>query len=90
MNTGLRNDHQVMQISLDANGATQDILKNIVGKKADFVIGLKTNVKSLCRIADQIFSETRPKNRLVGQASASFNAYSFVFSSPDFWLPLLL
>jgi predicted transposase YbfD/YdcC len=50
-------------VSLDANGASTDIFNAIVGKKADFVIGLKTNLKSVYKIADQIFSETRPKNK---------------------------
>jgi len=50
-------------VSLDANGACSDIFNKIVEKKADFVIGLKTNLKSVYKIADQIFSETRPKNR---------------------------
>lgn len=50
-------------VSLDANGACTDIFNKIVEKKADFVIGLKTNLKSVYKIADQIFSETRPKNK---------------------------
>lgn len=50
-------------VSLDANGACSDIIDGIVDKGADFVIGLKTNLKSVYKIADQIFSETRPKNR---------------------------
>lgn len=49
-------------VSLDANGASTDIFNQIIGKKADFVIGLKANLKSVYRIADQIFSDTRPEN----------------------------
>ena len=50
-------------VSLDAGGATQDIFNKIAEKKADFVVGLKKNVKNVYKIADQIFSETRPKNK---------------------------
>ena len=48
---------------MDANGACEDIFNGIIDKKADFVIGLKTNLKSVHRIADEIFSEARPKNK---------------------------
>jgi len=50
-------------VSLDANGACTDIFNKIIEKKADFVIGLKTNLKSVYKVADQIFSDTRPKNK---------------------------
>jgi predicted transposase YbfD/YdcC len=52
-------------VTLDANGATQDIFNKIIDKKADFVVGLKKNIKTAYRIADQIFSETRPKNKSI-------------------------
>ena len=82
-------------VSLDANGATQDILNKITEKKADFVIGLKTNVKSLYRIADQIFSETRPKNKKIlssvieeekGHGRVEKRTYELIdVEKSDFW-----
>ena len=82
-------------VSLDANGATQDILRKITTKKADFVIGLKTNVKSLYKIADQIFSETRPKNKDLmstlmqeekGHGRSEKRTYELIgIDAADFW-----
>lgn len=82
-------------VSLDANGACADIFDKIIEKKADFVIGLKTNLKSVYKIADQVFSETRPKNKDilskitqedVGHGRSEKRTYELIdVEHADFW-----
>lgn len=49
-------------VTLDAGGATTRIVEGICKKKADWLIGLKENQKSLFKLAEQAF-EVQPKEK---------------------------